>query len=71
MTIRIEEGELIAGWQTSKERGGALLIEMRCDWIMDELDSVQCREWDKYQPLSEEEKAMIGRLCILARENII
>ncbi|MFQ7856570.1 MAG: pyruvate formate lyase family protein [Flavonifractor plautii] len=62
MTIRIEEGELIAGWQTSKERGGALLIEMRCDWIMDELDSVQCREWDKYQPLSEEEKAMIREI---------
>lgn len=62
MTVRIEEGELLAGWQTSKERGGALLIEMRNDWIMEELDTVQDREWDKYQPLSEEEKAMIREI---------
>lgn len=62
MTVRIEEGELLAGWQTSKERGGALLIEMRSDWIAEELDTVQDREWDKYQPLSEEEKDKIREI---------
>ena len=62
MTVRIEEGELLAGWQTSKERGGALLIEMRNDWIIEELDTVQDREWDKYQPLSEKEKDMIREI---------
>lgn len=62
MTVRIEEDELLAGWQTSKERGGALLIEMRSEWILEELDTVQDRQWDKYQPLTEEEKEIIKEI---------
>ncbi len=62
MTVRIEEGELLAGWQTSKERGGALLIEMRSDWIAEEMDTVQDRQWDKYQPLSDDEKEKIREI---------
>lgn len=56
MTIRIEDGELLVGWPTSKFRGGAVLPEIQCEWILDELDTVSTRPWDKYAPLSEDEK---------------
>lgn len=59
MTIRIEEGELIVGWATGKVRAGAILPEISSEWILDELDTVSTRDWDKYAPLSEEEKAKI------------
>ena len=56
MTIRIEDGELIVGWATSKQRGGAILPEIQCQWILDEIDELSTRPWDKYAPLSEDEK---------------
>jgi len=56
MTIRIEEEEMIAGWATSKMRGGAILPEVFSEWILEEVDTVSTREWDKYAPLSEDEK---------------
>lgn len=56
MTIRIENGELIAGWPTSKIRGGAVLPEVQCGWILDEMETFTTREWDKYASLSENEK---------------
>jgi len=56
MTIRIEDGELIVGWATSKPRGGAILPEIQCKWILDEMDELSTRQWDKYAPLSEDEK---------------
>ncbi|MCR4443345.1 MAG: formate C-acetyltransferase/glycerol dehydratase family glycyl radical enzyme [Peptococcaceae bacterium] len=59
MTIRIEDGELIAGWATGKVRAGAVLPEISSEWILDELDTVATREWDKYVPLTEEEKAKL------------
>ena len=62
MTIRIDEGELIVGWQTSKQRGGALLIELDANWILNELDTLNDREWDKYAPLEESEKKLIQEL---------
>ncbi|MGI6072552.1 MAG: glycyl radical protein [Lachnospiraceae bacterium] len=62
MTVKIDDGELIVGWQTSKQRGGALLIELDANWILEELDTVNDREWDKYAPLEEREKELIKEL---------
>lgn len=59
MTVRIEDEELIVGWPTSKMRGGAVLPEIQCAWILDEMDTFTTREWDKYAPLSEDEKAKL------------
>src|SRR6266568_2589914 len=59
MTIRIEDGELLAGWATSKVRGGAILPEVQCGWLLDELETVSTREWDKYAPLTDEEKVKL------------
>lgn len=59
MTVRIDEEELLAGWPTSKARGGTLIVEQHSTWIVDELDTVQEREWERYQPLTEEEKRII------------
>jgi len=55
MTVRIDEGELFAGNFTSKARGGAVIPELKGQWLLDELDTLSTRPFDKYQPLSEEE----------------
>ena len=57
--IRIEDGELLAGWPTSKTRGGALQVETHSIWILDELDTVQDRDWERYAPLLDDEKKKI------------
>lgn len=62
MTVKIDDKELIVGWQTSKQRGGALLIELDANWILEELDTLGDRDWDKYQPLTEEEKETIRKI---------
>ncbi|MBP2645149.1 MAG: pyruvate formate-lyase [Firmicutes bacterium] len=60
MTVRIDDGELIVGWPTSKVRGGALLPELQWQWVLDEMDSFPTREWDRYMPLSQEEKEKLN-----------
>lgn len=62
MTVRIDDGELVVGWPTSKVRGGAMLVEVNADWLLKELDTVQDREWEKYKPLSEREKELIRQI---------
>lgn len=62
ISIRIEPDELIVGCHTSKVRGGAFLAEVNGSWLLDELDTVQDRVWEKYQPLSEEEKETIRQV---------
>jgi pyruvate formate-lyase/glycerol dehydratase family glycyl radical enzyme len=62
MTVRIEDGELIVGSQTSKTRGGSLLPEIYADWILDDMDHLDTRKHDPYQALSEEEKETIKAL---------
>jgi pyruvate formate-lyase/glycerol dehydratase family glycyl radical enzyme len=57
MTIFIDGGELIVGRTTSKVRGGALVPEVRADWYLEEMDTISTRDWDKYAPLTEEEKS--------------
>lgn len=55
MTIRIDEGDLFAGNFTSKIRGGAVIPEMKAQWLLDEFDTLSTRPFDKYQPLEPEE----------------
>jgi formate C-acetyltransferase len=57
MSIYIRDGELIVGNSTSKIRGGTLIPEVQWKWMLDEIDTLQTREWDRTLPLSEEEKA--------------
>lgn len=62
MHIRIGEDELIVGCHTGKVRGGMWLPEVNGGWLLDELDTVQDRVWEKYQPLSQEEKELAREL---------
>ena len=62
MTIHIYEDELIVGCHTGKVRGGMWLPEVNGGWLLDELDTVQDRVWEKYQPLSPEEKELAREL---------
>ena len=57
MTISIDDGELIVGRATSKQRGGPLLPEVQWEWYLEEMDLLSTREWDRLAPLTEEEKA--------------
>lgn len=59
MTIRVNPDELLAGDFTSKVRGGAVIPEINGGWILDELDSLQTRKWDPYQPMSEKEISVL------------
>ena len=56
MSIHINDGELIVGTATSKQRGGILTPEVHWGWYLDEMDTISTREWDRFQPLTEEEK---------------
>lgn len=62
ISIRIDPDELIAGCHTSKVRGGAFLAEINGAWLLDELDTVQDRTWEKYQPLTGAEKETIRQV---------
>ena len=62
MSIYIEDGELIVGRATSKQRGGPLLPEVIWDWSLKEMDTLSTREWDKIYPLTEDEKAKYDKI---------
>ena len=55
MTVRIDEGELFVGNFTSKIRGGAIAPELKGQWLLDELDTLSTRPFDRYQPLTDAE----------------
>jgi pyruvate formate-lyase/glycerol dehydratase family glycyl radical enzyme len=57
MSIHIKDGELIVGTATSKRRGGTLTPEVHWDWYLEEMETISTREWDRFAPLTEEEKA--------------
>lgn len=59
MTVKIYPDELVVGRPSSKVRGGSISPELQCDWILDELDLLSTRETDPFEPLSEEEKAVL------------
>ncbi|MFX0203653.1 MAG: pyruvate formate lyase family protein, partial [Candidatus Hodarchaeota archaeon] len=57
MTIGIDDEELIVGRATSKLRGGPLIPEVNWAWYLEEMDNLSTREWDRFAPLTDEEKA--------------
>jgi formate C-acetyltransferase len=57
MTIGIEDGELIVGRATSKQRGGALIPEVQWKWYLEEMDTISTRDYDRFSPLTESEKS--------------
>ena len=59
MTVFIGDGELIVGNVTSKIRGGEILPEINARWMLEEFDDFATREWDRFEPLTEDEKATI------------
>jgi len=59
IAVYIDDDELIVGRTTSKFRGGPLLPEVDWQWYLNEIDTISTRDWNKYAPLSEEEKAKI------------
>jgi pyruvate formate-lyase/glycerol dehydratase family glycyl radical enzyme len=59
LTVHIEEGELIVGNATGKVRGGQILPEVDWHWLLEELDTLPSREWNRYAPFSDEEKAAL------------
>ena len=59
MSIYIREGELIVGNSTSKIRGGQLIPEVQWKWILDEIDTISTRKWDRCLPYTSEEKAKL------------
>ena len=68
MSIRIDEGELFVGNFTSKVRGGAVLPEIKGQWLLDERDTLTTRPFDRFAPLSEEEWAVLEEALPYWRE---
>ena len=62
MTVFIGDDELIVGNVTSKIRGGEILPEINAQWMLGELDTFATREWDRLEPLTEDEKAGIREM---------
>lgn len=56
ISVIIYPDDLIVGQPSSKVRGGSISPEVRCDWILAEMDTVSERDIDPYVPLTEEEK---------------
>jgi len=57
MTVVIDDGEIIVGRSTSKDRGAPLLPELQWEWYLRDMDELDTRSWDKCQPVTEAEKA--------------
>ena len=59
MTLDIPDDELLVGNPTSKPRAGALLPEISIKWLTDELDNMSVRDWDRFEPITPEERQTI------------
>lgn len=59
ISVIIYPDDLIVGQPSSKVRGGSISPEVRCDWILAEMDTVSERDIDPYVPLTEEEKDVL------------
>jgi formate C-acetyltransferase len=59
ISIHIDDDELLVGRATSKMRGGPLLPEFQWEWYLREMDTISTREWDRFGPLAEVEKAQM------------
>ena len=58
MTVRIEDNDLIVGAATSKRVAGPMLPEVQWQWYSEELDTLSLRDYERFQPLTEDEKAV-------------
>jgi len=56
MSIRIEDGDLLVGAATSKRVAGPMLPEVQWQWYREELDTLSTRQYERFQPLTEDEK---------------
>lgn len=63
MTIRLVDGEVLAGLPTSKLRGSALSPELNGGWYVDDLERISSREWDQFAPIPENDKKEIINIC--------
>jgi choline trimethylamine-lyase len=61
MSIHIADGELIVGTATSKQRGGTLTPELNWEWYLNEIEEISTREWDRFAPLSDDEKKQMKK----------
>jgi formate C-acetyltransferase len=57
ITIGIDDGELIAGRGSSKQRAGMLSPELTYEWYLEEMDLLSTRDWDRFSPLPDQDKA--------------
>jgi choline trimethylamine-lyase len=55
MSIRIGHSDLIVGAATSKRVAGPMLPEIQWQWLAEELESLSVRDYERFQPLTEEE----------------
>lgn len=62
MTIRIDPEELFVGNFTSKVRGGAVIPELKAQWLLDEFETLSTRPFDRYEPLSREETDILKQV---------
>lgn len=56
MSIAIQDDELIVGMAAGKPRAGVLTPELNSRWYLNEMELLSQREWDRFKPLSEEDK---------------
>ncbi|MBP2643104.1 MAG: pyruvate formate-lyase [Firmicutes bacterium] len=63
MSIVIEDGELIIGMPTGKLRAGALTPELNAQWYGEETELLSTREWDRFAPLTIEEKQKMKEIA--------
>ncbi|MEO0278177.1 MAG: pyruvate formate lyase family protein, partial [candidate division WOR-3 bacterium] len=59
ISITIDENDIIAGRTTSKIRGALLMPEIQWEWYLKDMDTFHTREWDRFAPLTEEEKKLM------------
>jgi len=59
LPVFIAEGELIVGRGSSKQRAGILTPELNANWYLEEMDAFSTRDWDRFAPLTEADKAKI------------
>ncbi len=62
MTLRIDEDELLVGSATSKQRGAALFPEINAQWLLEEMDRLSTRPWDRFGPPTKNERTKIKEI---------
>jgi len=70
MTIFIDDGELIAGNQSSKHRAAPVFPEYAVDWLPDEIDSLDKRPGDAFF-ITKEQKNELLNIAALWRGKVL